>query len=142
MAKFYQELLRVSVIALAFVLLFWSACSWARNLDGRYDNFPNHQWYGEQHLTAAAQARMGFASCCSDGDEYPTQFKIVEDGTRYGSESYFYFKDGVWLLVPKDIVKKAETPDGAPHIWLFPYDTNSRVPQGAPICFIIPEHKI
>ncbi len=113
----------------------------ARNLNHEWDNSPNRAWYAEQRLTEAAKTRLGFVSCCSDGDEFPTQFKVVEDGTKYGQNRYFYYKDGQWLIVPEDIIKVGETPDGAPHIWLFPYDNRADVPKGTPVCFVIPDNK-
>jgi len=64
-------------------------------------------WYKNQKMTPAAQARMkkGWTSCCEHGDVYKTQFRALDDGTKYGRESWWYQKkDGTWKQIPDDVI--------------------------------------
>lgn len=62
-----------------FVLLIgalWFKFSHAKDLDGRYANSPNHQWFESQRNSEGM-------SCCaeSDGHLYYGDYKLNEDGS-------------------------------------------------------------
>jgi hypothetical protein len=96
------------------------------------DNHPHVHWYRSQTINPAARVRLnvGYTSCCDEADHYETRFRMVEDGSRYGEESYEYLKDDAWKLVPPDIIQRKPTPDGRPVLFI-----NRR--DGRELCFII-----
>lgn len=97
-----------------------------------WSSSPYHNWYNEQKLTPETKERLGVGwnSCCLDADRFDTRFRIVDDGSKYGSETYEYLKDGQWLRMPPDIVQHKPTPDGQPILFL-------RASNAEPLCFII-----
>jgi hypothetical protein len=46
------------------------------------------------------------------------RFRLVEDGSKYGTETHEYLKDGRWRIVPPDIVQRKKTPDGRPVLFI------------------------
>lgn len=95
------------------------------------------EWYKQQELTPQTQRRLGvgYKSCCDAGDHFRTRFRFVEDGSRYGTETYEYLKDGAWKLIPADIVQHKPTPDGRPVLFINKND-------GRELCFIIDKEGI
>ncbi len=93
-------------------------------------------WYHSQEVNPEAQGRLNlpFKSCCGSGDTFHTRFRLLNDGSKYGAETYEYEQDGKWKLVPSDIIKRAKTPDGRPKLFLRD--------KTLPICFIIDEEGI
>lgn len=92
-------------------------------------------WYSQQTLNPATMKRLGTsnASCCDHGDVFRTRFRVVQDGSRYGAETYEYERaPGVWKTVPPDIVQRKPTPDGRPVLFINPYS-------GTELCFVIDE---
>jgi len=79
-------------------------------------------WYKAQELNPTTWERMGSPSwhgCCEKGDVYRTGFRVVEDGTKYGRDAYFYFKDGAWKEIPDDVIHwDQHAPDGRPTLFL------------------------
>ncbi len=88
-------------------------------------------------MTPEARSRLntGFKSCCDVGDVFPTRFRIVEDGSKYGTETYEYWRNDAWNEVPADIIQRKPTPDGRPILFL-------RRVTAEPLCFIIDKEGI
>ena len=42
----------------------------------------------------------------------------MDDGSRYGAETYEYWRNGKWMLVPPDIIQRKPTPDGRPVLFI------------------------
>jgi hypothetical protein len=93
---------------------------------------PNAAWYKAQKMNPKAQVRLGvfYDSCCDAGDHYQTRFRVVEDGSKYGAETYEYWKNDQWRVVPADIIQRKPTPDGKPVLFISKHD-------GRELCFII-----
>jgi len=101
-------------------------------------------WFQEQRLSDETQKRLGvnFSSCCDAGDVYPTRFRVVQDGSKYGRDEWQYEKDGKWLSIPSDIIQRTETPTGEPVLFLYPYaGDGNRLTEGTPVCFKLPPSK-
>lgn len=100
-------------------------------------NDPNLAWYRSQEMTPESRARLGVAwkSCCDEADHFKTRFRLLEDGTKYGTETYQYLRDGKWKTVPADIIQRKKTPDGTPVLFINKHD-------GRELCFIIDEEGI
>lgn len=95
------------------------------------ESSPRGQWFKAQEMTPAARERLStpWKSCCDQGDVYHTRFRLMEDGSKYGAETYEYMKDGRWHLIPADIIQVKPTPDGRPVLFV---DSSGRE-----VCFII-----
>lgn len=88
-------------------------------------------WYDDQYMTPAAIKRLNPSwdgSCCKNADVYRTRFRIKQDGSRYGSDQWQYYKDGAWHDIPPDIVQHKPTPNRAPVLF---------ISNEVPLCFII-----
>lgn len=98
---------------------------------------PDAAWYKSQTINPEAWQRLKvpFRSCCDSGDHFRTRFRLMRDGTRYGAETYEYWKDGAWRVIPPDVVKRARTPDGRPVLFI-------ERASGKELCFIIDEEGI
>jgi hypothetical protein len=98
---------------------------------------PHAAWYKSQRMNGKTKERLGvsYQSCCDVGDVFPTRFRMVNDGSRYGTETYEYLKDGRWFVVPPDIIQRKKTPDGRPVLFL-------NHSTGVEYCFIIDEEGI
>lgn len=118
-------------LALAFVVVAFIGALSAKAHDPSH---ANAEWYSSQSINEPARKRMGvgYRSCCDAGDHFPTKFRIVDDGSKYGTETYEYFKDGAWRLIPPDIIQHKKTPDGQPVLFISKFT-------GAELCFIIDE---
>jgi hypothetical protein len=92
-------------------------------------SMPHHEWYNKQEINPAARERIGvpWKSCCNNGDVFKTRFRVGADR----SDQWEYLKDGVWKVIPPDIIKNDDTPDREPV--LFINRTN-----GMELCFILP----
>lgn len=95
---------------------------------------PHAEWFKSQRMNEATKKRLGvsYQSCCDAGDHFPTRFRIVNDGSAWGQETYQYLANGVWKNIPPDIVQRGKTPDGRPVLFRSPYS-------GTEYCFIIDE---
>jgi hypothetical protein len=72
-------------------------------------------WYRNAQLTAAAQQRFGFKSCCAHSDVVKTRFR-VDRGS--GADVWQWWHDGAWDTVPADIIHFGESaPDGQPTLF-------------------------
>lgn len=100
---------------------------------------PHATWYKSQRMNPETKKRLGVAyqSCCDIGDHYPTRFKLVNDGSKYGSETYEYWdkEQKKWRVVPADIIQRKKTPEGKPVLFRSPTS-------GQEYCFIIDEEGI
>ena len=96
---------------------------------------------GEVCITGRVGLGIGFRSCCDAGDVYPTRFRVVSDGSKYGHDEWQYEKKGQWLPIPPDIIQRTETPTGQPVLFLYPYNDHPNVKQGTPVCFKLPSTK-
>ena len=78
-----------------------------KNLDGRYDNAPNREWYESQH-NAKGQW------CCneSDGHPYFGDYSLREDG------SVVLDYEGRRYVIPDQLVLKGTNPTGHA-VWWF-----------------------
>ena len=89
------------------------------------------QWFRDQKLTPETMRRLhtSVASCCDAGDVFPTRFRVVEDGSKYGTETYEYLTaEGKWKAVHPDIVQRKPTPDGQPVLFIY---------AGREVCLIV-----
>jgi hypothetical protein len=58
-------------------------------------------WFRSAQPTPAAQARLGFKSCCEHSDRFVTQFKVSKVD---GADQWFYQAGERWLPIPGDVV--------------------------------------
>ena len=87
-------------------------------------------WYESRELTAAAQARFHFKSCCAQSDVVAAKFAVSKLG---GADQWFYQLAGEekWQLVPDDIVHPDEhAPSGRAVMFAV---------AGIPVCFFPPD---
>jgi len=119
----YWLLIGLTVVALFLVAMNKAARS--ADLDGRYANAPDRDWYLHAELTEAAQKRFGFKSCCAHSDVVKTRFRpaLAADGWDY--------LDGTrWRQVPPDIIHHDKfAPAGEPVMFAV---------HGNPTCFFPP----
>jgi hypothetical protein len=90
----------------------------ARDLDGRYANAPDRDWYERAELTEAAKQRFGFKSCCKHSEVFRTQFRVNKDS---GDDEWWYLTpDRKWKRIPDDIIHWGETaPGGLPTLFIY-----------------------
>jgi hypothetical protein len=114
-------------LALAVIAIAWASGAYAHD----------DPWYKQQMMNPETASRLGvqYKSCCDAGDHYRTRFRLVNDGSKYGTETYEYMKDGKWKLVPPDIIQRKPTPDGQPVLFINKHD-------GRELCFIIDKEGI
>ena len=99
----------------------------------QWSNDPKRQqWFKSQTINPVAKDRLkiGYESCCDYGDVFRTRFRLVDDGSKYGAETYEYEKDGKWKVIPADIIQRKPTPDGQPVLFI-------QKSSGREVCFII-----
>jgi hypothetical protein len=74
-------------------------------------------WYHNAQLTAAAQRRFAFKSCCEHADVVKTQFRV----NKATSGDEWYWLDGEdWRRVPDDIIHWGESaPGGRPTLFVY-----------------------
>lgn len=58
-------------------------------------------WFKSAQATPAAQARLGFKSCCEHSDRFVTKFKVSKVD---GSDQWYYQAGDQWLPIPSDVV--------------------------------------
>jgi hypothetical protein len=101
---------------------------------------PSHAdaaWYNSQKLTPETKSRFGvqYTSCCDKGDHFDTRFRVADDGSRYGAETYEYLtREGTWKRVHPDIIQRKKTPDGRPVLFI--------LSDGRESCLIVDEEGI
>lgn len=117
LAKAYEwgAILLVTVV-LFFALLFLKT----GKVWGHEAHEPNAAWYKNQRMNPETKQRLGvqYQSCCDAADVYPTRFRLVEDGSKYGAETYEYMWKGKWKRAPQDIIQRKPTPDGRPVLFI------------------------
>lgn len=84
---------------------------------------PNADWYKAQKMTPETRDRlrfpMSFTSCCDKGDAVENlRLRVVEDGSRYGAETYEYLTASGWKRVHPDIIQRGRTPTGQPVLFI------------------------
>lgn len=86
-------------------------------------------WYETRELTAAAQQRFYFKSCCAHSDVVKTKFKVSRTS---GKDEWFWLdSDNNWQQVPDDVIHWDEhAPNG--DAVMFAIGTH-------PTCFYPPE---
>jgi len=84
------------------------------------------KWYHDQQMTPEAYERIHkdnngtWKSCCEHGDVFRTQFRIIEDGSKYGHETWWYLKGDTWRQIPDDVIHWGEhAPDKRPTLFLY-----------------------
>jgi hypothetical protein len=88
-------------------------------------------WYESRELTAAAQQRFRFKSCCNNSDVVQTQFHVNKNN---GADEWFYLSDGKWTRIPDDVIHWDEhAPNGKPVMFAV---------GGNPVCFFPPDSGI
>ena len=103
-------------LVLAFSLIFLKTGKvWSHEL-----HEPHAAWYKSQRMNQETKQRLGvqYQSCCDAADVYPTRFRLVEDGSKYGAETYEYLWHGKWKRAPQDIIQRKPTPDGRPVLFI------------------------
>lgn len=95
------------------------------------------QWYKDQQINTHALPRLlvPFKSCCDNGDRFVTRFRILNEGSKYGADTYEYWKDGEWKVISPDIIQHKPTPDGQPVLFI-------HKDSGKELCFIIDKEGI
>lgn len=95
---------------------------------------PHYDWYKQQQINEEARLRMQLAykSCCDAADHFDTRFRLVNDGSKYGVESYEYWTGDKWKAISPDIIQRKKTPDGRPVLFIIKGT-------GKEVCFIIDE---
>src|SRR3954454_7202648 len=93
---------------------------------------PSHahaSWFNSQTINEAARERLNVPhkACCDAGDHFKTRFRLPADN----SDQWEYFKDGVWKVVPPDIIKDEETPENQPVLFINRHT-------GVELCFFAP----
>lgn len=88
---------------------------------------PVRDWYATRELTAAAQARFNFKSCCARSDVVKTRFKV----SGAGADEWFWLDGARWRRVPADIIHWNEHAPGGGAV-LFALGSE-------PTCFFPPE---
>ena len=98
---------------------------------------PHYDWYKSQKMTPETQQRLSvpWKSCCDEADHFQTRFRLVNDGSKYGTETYEYWTGSAWKAVPHDIIQRKPTPDGRPVLFIL---KNT----GREVCFIIDKEGI
>ena len=111
--------------AILLALAVFSKCSAAADLDGRYANSPDRDWYQRAELTEAAAKRFGFKSCCAHSDVVRTRFRPA-----LASDGWDYLDGTRWRQVPPDIIHHDKfAPNGEPVMFAV---------GGRPTCFFPP----
>lgn len=95
---------------------------------------PHADWYKQQQINPEAQQRMqlGYKSCCDEADHFQTRFRLINDGTKYGAETYEYWTGNSWKVISPDIVQHKKTPDGRPVLFIIKSS-------GKEVCLIVDE---
>lgn len=81
------------------------------------------QWYETRTLTPAAQARLGYRSCCAHADVVKTRFRV----SGSGNDQWEWERNGTFERVPDDIIHwDQHAPSGEPVLFAV---------AGQPVCF-------
>ncbi len=113
------------------------ACALAYPALAHDHRLANADWYKRQTINPEAQVRMGlgYKSCCDAADHFQTRFRLINDGTKYGAETYEYWTGDKWKAISPDIIQRKKTPDGTPVLFIIKGT-------GKEVCFIIDEEGI
>lgn len=102
------------------VVLFMVAMATAArttDLDGRYANSPNREWYRNAELTPAARARFLFDKRCDRADVFRTQFRVNKST---GGDEWWYLSGTEWKRIPDDIIHlDKHAPDNQPTLFIY-----------------------
>lgn len=118
---------RLAIIGIlaALAAVFHVKAARPTDLDGRYANSPNRDWYLKAELTEAAQKRFLFKSCCAHSDVVRTRFRPAIE-----ADGWDYLDGTVWRQVPPDIIHHDKSaPGGEPVMFAV---------NGSPTCFFPP----
>lgn len=126
-----------AALVLIFALLFWRQGHAEWKPEYAQASPDTQRWYSEQKINEYALPRLlvPFKSCCDNGDRFVTRFRILNDGSKYGADTYEYWKDGEWRVVPPDVIQHKPTPDGQPVLFI-------HKSSGKELCFIIDKEGI
>jgi hypothetical protein len=95
----------VGFAMLLFVLLLGMHVVWSRDLDGRYANSPNKQWFDG--------LKSGKGPCCSDADG-----TAITDADWESKNGHYRVRiNGQWVDVPDEAVVKEPNRDGRTIVW-------------------------
>jgi hypothetical protein len=95
----------VGFAMLLFVLLLSMHVAWSRDLDGRYANSPNKQWFDG--------LKSGKGPCCSDADG-----TAITDADWESKDGHYRVRiNGQWVDVPDEAVVKEPNRDGRTIVW-------------------------
>jgi len=111
----------LAIICVAVAMFFSMLFLKQGKVWGHESHEKHADWYKSQRMNPETKQRLGvnYQSCCDAGDHYDTRFRIVEDGTKYGAETYEYLlPNGTWKRVPTDIIQRKKTPDGRPVLFM------------------------
>jgi len=110
---------KLAAIALGAFVLIPTIKAWPR-WDERFTQIEQsiRDWYKAQEMNPATWERVGspsWKSCCEKGDVFHTQFRVINNGTKYGEDTWWYEKDGKWKQVPPDTIQWGQhAPNGQP----------------------------
>ena len=94
------------------------------------------KWFESQMMNEATRQRLNvqYRSCCDAGDVFRTRFRVIDDGTKYGTERWQYLDDktGDWKTIHPDIIKDEKSIDDEPILFRNKHD-------GRELCFFPPK---
>lgn len=127
----------LTAITLAYMLLFMRGGFAEWKPEYAQASPEAQQWYREQQINSYALPRLQvpFKSCCDNGDRFITRFRILNEGSRYGADTYEYWREGEWRVISPDIIQHKPTPDGQPVLFI-------HKGSGKELCFIIDKEGI
>jgi hypothetical protein len=115
---------KLAVIAFGAFVLIPTIKAWPR-WDERFAQIEQsiRDWYKAQEMNPATWERLGspsWKSCCEKGDVFHTQFRVINNGTKYGEDTWWYEKDGKWKQVPPDTIHWGQhAPNGQPTLFIY-----------------------
>ena len=116
------------VLGAAAVVVYISTWRADAHWKPEYASVPQdiRDWYESRTLTAAAQERFHFKSCCNNADVVKTKFKVG----GAGNDEWFWLDGSTWREVPADIIHYDQfSPTGEPVMFAV---------GGKPVCFFPP----
>lgn len=118
-------------------MLICAVLGWSTDAKAHEHGAPNADWYKSQQMTPETRSRLQvqYWSCCDHADVVEAKFRLIEDGSKYGLESYEFLERGVWQPIPPDLIQRKPTPDGKPVLFRNRHD-------GKLLCFIIDQEGI
>jgi hypothetical protein len=93
------------------------------------------RWFESQMMNDATRQRLGvhYRSCCDAGDVVKNlRWRLMDDGTKYGSERWQYLDNGTWKTIHPDIIQNTPSIDEEPILFRNKND-------GRELCFLPPK---